>query len=250
MAADRDSDWRDLNGHADGELDAASRARMAERIAGDRELARGAAVLARLRAETAGAFLAEAEEIASPKLSVPAPRPRMGRWWLAAAAVLLVVLAAAGLQATYLSASDPAIEAHLRWTDTPPAAMRTRVSARHPGFPSGVPGLDAAGLQMVRAVTEGNALHVGYLGPRGCRISLWIAPAGKEADFVTETRDSLTIARWAGRGFGYAVIAGGMPPARFVRIASALHEASMNPSVTRQLFAEGNARETEARCLG
>lgn len=251
MAGERDGDWQDLNAHVDGELDAARQARMAGRIANDRDLARSAAVLARLRAETANAFLEEAAEIRSPVLS--GHRPASSRtlpYRLLAAAIFLAVLAGIALHAVRRPGADPAVEAHLRWVETPPAATETLVSARHPAFPSEVPSLDAAGLRMVRATMEGEALHLGYLGPRGCRVSLWISPGKRDGAFMLESKGSLLIARWSAHGFMHAVLADGMPAARFSRIAAALHEASVNPAAPAARLAESGVREPEARCLG
>jgi hypothetical protein len=89
-----------------------------------------------------------------------------------------------------------------------------------------IPDLSPAGLQLARTVLSaaagGQALVATYVGPRGCRLELWVSNASMSATASggTERR------RWQVNGLVYELIAFGMPAARFEKVANAAEKAT------------------------
>jgi hypothetical protein len=113
-----------------------------------------------------------------------------------------------------------------------------------------IPDLSAAGLQLARTVVSahanGQALVATYVGPRGCRLELWVSNAGRSARSAggTERRS------WRVGGLVYELIAHGMPAARFEKVAEAAEEATRAtalPETPDQRLIE--ARVSTAPCL-
>jgi hypothetical protein len=80
------------------------------------------------------------------------------------------------------------------------------------------------------------ALHLGYTGQRGCKVTLWVS-AGAEGlgTALTESRvDSLRGFRWRSGETAYALFATGMAERRFTVIANKVYEATQ----TRRGFDE------------
>jgi anti-sigma factor RsiW len=240
-------DWPTLNAYVDGELDIEQRAQVAAAIAADGELALQVASLARLRAATAEAFAAEATAIDAPTLPRAMPRPAWRRWPAMAAAALLAVSIAVAWW-SLPGGADPALQAHLRWAASPAEGV---VTATRRGTVD-IPDLSDAGLRVALVRAEGNALHIGYLGSRGCRVSLWVAPDDAVRPRRDERQGETLIARWAEGGLGYAAIATGMPTARFAAIAAGLEQATLNrrlPDPATRLALQ-SGRDQSAPCLG
>lgn len=226
-----------LCAYIDGELPAAEQAEVAAAAARDPQLAARIATLSNLKAS----FAAEIE---------PAPPLDYRRRSAAAApiAVALSLVAAlfVGLFVLWFSPPSPpepawvaaAIADHARWIAAPRAdeddsgAHAVLAAAGALGADPVIPDLDAAHLQIVgiRLVPNGEkatALQIRYAGERGCRVSLWAAPAaGEPARWeAAYERQGLRVYAWRAGPLDYALISG-MAAKRFAHIADAVREAT------------------------
>lgn len=214
MNAERDRKERDLlqlNALVDGELDPAAQAEIAARLAADRDLARGYAALARLKA-----CVMEFVETAPVVQVPPQPASRLARaaWrrfaWPAAAAAIVAILSGAGFLA-FLPRSEPAAIAD---------SERSIVFAAFPVRPV-IPDFTAARLSLrgvdFRTLADGPLLVATYRGPRGCRLELHVRPAGLAAPASGGSRR----AGWNAGQLSYELLAFGMPEARFAIIVEA-----------------------------
>lgn len=223
-----------LNAYVDGELPPRERPCVAASIARNPDLARRVAVLTRLKtavADSAG----------------PAPErfpPRVKRHWSrrapvrygAAAAVLLLAVTTVWMFGVVPDRRADAwlsrgIASHVAWTAEAlrpskvaldAEALLTTVQALD--HPLHVPDMRAAKLRLTGAryiapdgENENPAVQLRYTGRRGCRVSLWIAPA---PDTLPTSLEEHRLG--AQRGFswrvddiGYAIFATGMAARRF-----------------------------------
>ncbi len=251
--------WETLNAYVDGELPAAEAAAVARALAENGSLAGRVATLARLKATVEDSV--EAVDIA-----LPAPRRRAWRpAALAASLALALAIGAALYLAPWGGADHPALLAeaqtvHEAWAgtdETAPAPIGAGIvlAALHNAGPGAyLPDLTAARLSLARIepVTlpsqDGPALHIGYRGTRGCRVSLLVV-AGGAALPVAFTRYDDGPARsyaWRTGTHGYLLTATGMDEARLALIARTVHRASLEHSPfdgeTRSALAESRER--------
>lgn len=240
-------DWVTLNAYVDGELSPAEHAAVAAAIASNADIARQVASLARLRVATAEAFAAEAAGVATPVVPAAAPGGRRG--WIAIAATVLLAVALSTVAWWRLDRTeDPAVQAHLRWIASPeqPVVAATQRGAIE------IPDLAAAGLRVAHVAAAGDTLHVGYLGNRGCRVSLWVVPDAAVRPRRDQRIGDTLISRWSHGGQGFAAIATGMPAGRFAVIASSLEQATIErrPPDDATRLALQSGRDHSAPCLG
>ncbi len=210
MATDRKSDEILLNALVDGELSPAEHAAAAARLRTDKEFARAYATLARLKA-----FVAEiADEDEAPRIELAAPAPKRRRLVAARAAAAAILLVIVLLP---LERRDP-----VQMTRSAPEKV---VAVAFAGE-AVIPDLTAAGLKLARTVvsTSGGAqsLVATYLGPRGCRLELWVGnAASKSASPAGTERRS-----WQVGDLVYELIAFGMPASRFGKVAAFAEKAT------------------------
>jgi anti-sigma factor RsiW len=212
MAVDRKSDEILLNALVDGELGPAQHAAAAARLAHDRDFARAYATLTRLKA--AIAEIAEDSEAPGIQLT-PAPKRRI------TAVIVPAALAAAVAVVALMPLFVPQPETH------PVSVAATKdVIAVSFAIDPVIPDLTPAGLKLARTVVSTNAgtqaLVATYLGPRGCRLELWVsnASATARATSGSERRS------WRVDGLLYELIAFGMPSSRFQKVAAAAEKAT------------------------
>lgn len=231
--------WDDLNAYVDGELAPAEPARVARAAAEDHAVVAEIATLARLKASLAG-VTAEV-----PKITLPTRRRPVGRRLAAAAAVVLLV----GYAGARLLPGEPtapvapewvvrARAAHSAWTaaekrGATPALPRAGIylaTLTRLGPRAHAPDLSAARLTISRMAYappdqagRGGGIHIGYAGTRGCRVSLWVAPAPPELglDPVRLAHADGTAYRWRSGALAYSLVASGMAEARLALIARA-----------------------------
>lgn len=237
-----DAEWERLSAYVDGELPADEAAEIAARLVLDRELAAQVAALTRLKAEIKNAY-------APPPLPVSAPaRPASSRGgrlqWIAAAAAVAALAflwwpGTGGGPAPQDGWLKPAIERHAEWRATVGRGDRIDVSAASPALGLGDLGRNAqvldfsdAGLQVsriefVRQNGLAAALHVGYVGSRGCRVSLWIGRATGSLEPVSGRFGGIDVVAWRVDDLAYALLASGMDGERFQLIARSAREATM-----------------------
>ncbi|MEO1104211.1 MAG: hypothetical protein AAFW98_10850 [Pseudomonadota bacterium] len=218
--------WQQLNAYVDGELSAREKAAVAEDIASDPSLARAVAVLQGVKAE-----LAEFPDTA------PVRRRRGGRFalpfvpWLSAACIALLVAGGAVLATQLTAPETPSLLAqHQQWTETARAggAPTPETGVSRAFFAPQLPSLTPFGLRLDHAalvsLADGEeALHAGYVGQRGCRISLFLLPPESAADAPGRSADVLQASGQAGP-WRYHLLAQDMESARFALIAAALDE--------------------------
>lgn len=244
--------WDMLNAYVDGELDAVNAARVAAAVAGNPDLAAQVATLTRLKASAANAVPADVPDMPPPALPQPRYRRRPVASLALAAAALLLAL---GLGVATLVSVWPA-------KDNTPAALLAAAGLHHAWIngPSGaagpspattplalteIPDLSAAGLRLSHLVPaampehglklgtgQGGGMLLGFRGPRGCRISLWIGDALPDftAEPVQQQVDGLSAFVWRVEHKGYALITRDMDAQRFVTLASAVAR------ITRERF--------------
>ncbi len=260
--------WQELNAYVDGELPPERASAVASAIAGDRTLARQAALLSRAKAGAA-ASVELPESLAPGNLRrLAAPRaPRFAR--LAQAAALACLLLAGGLALLWLQASGERAEAPVvagGGTPAAPAWLEAAVAlharlddagapadALAPGdFPGLLPDLTSAKLnaEPARPLDEralGRGAIVQYRGERGCLVSFIALEEADTAlpEALSRTRlDAVLAYRWRVGAIGYLLLAEGMAEARLEGIAETVYEASRR---FRPIEPDGRDRLAEAR---
>jgi anti-sigma factor RsiW len=262
-----DTEWERLSAYVDGELPADEAAEIAARLVTDRELAAQVAALTRLKAEVKGAFAPPPQPL--PVIAPPRPASSRGgrlQWIAAAAAVAALAFLwwpgtdrGPELQGGWLK---PAIERHAEWRATVGRGDRIDVSAAGPALGLGDLGRSAqvldfsdAGLQVsriefVRQNGLAAALHVGYVGNRGCRVSLWIGRATGSPEPVSGRFGGVDVVAWRVDDLAYALLASGLDSERFQLIARSAREATMRhrPIDPDARVALQTSRDTSTPC--
>ncbi|MFN4278516.1 MAG: hypothetical protein ACK4FJ_19645 [Ferrovibrio sp.] len=241
--------WDMLNAYVDGELDAASAARVAAAVAGDPDLAAQVATLTRLKASAANAMPADMPDMSPPVLPQPRYRRRpLASLVLAAASLLLALGLGAATLVSVWPAKDNTSTAllaaaglHRAWINGPSGAVGPS-PATTPLALTEIPDLSAAGLTLSHVVPaavpgerrmgQGGGILVGFRGPRGCRVSLWIGQAFPDftAEPARQQIDGLSAFVWRVEHKGYALMTRDMDAQRFVILASAVAR------ITRERF--------------
>ena len=248
--------WEEINGYVDGELPPGHAAEIAEAASRDSALARRIATLTRLRAN-----LRDGIEAIDPAEVLPNRMPRGSSGGrsplLATAGGLLALALIVGAAQVVLSPPDLpdaltlADEIHQSWV--PEANERSeltssevlRVGLTQLDNDAFVPDLSAVGLRFdhIRTIPtpDGSALHVGYVGPRGCKVSLVILPGNSIAPDKREQFEGTfgTALQWSVGGNDYVVLSRTMAPRRLAALAAGIESASRE---RHQLNAE--AKET------
>jgi hypothetical protein len=262
--------WETLNAYVDGELPAGAAAEVARALARNPTLASQVASLTRLKAATQEMVqdLSRASEIV-----LPAPRNR--RWRPPALAASLGLVLAIGLAAALLpnlgERPPPWVTqarvAHEAWaTSRDPAPLEVDgvvlVALGQAGAGSYLkaylPDLKSARLTLthlesVALADGGAALHAGYRGTRGCKITLLILPGGAALPRQLTRHDDAALRAFAWRvgPLGYILLAEGMDEARLELIAETVHGATLENSPldaeTRTALRE--SRERSQPCL-
>jgi anti-sigma factor RsiW len=236
--SERHPDFDALSAYVDGELPPEQAARVAAAAASDPEVAGQLATLHALRASVSQL---KPEVVISP-LNAGRPRGRRamaGRTLLLAGAAAVVIVAALAWHTRTVPVVDtesphaaiqPLIDDHDAWIATGVSDYRD-VAARSEEFKQL---LAQAGLDLVHAVVsvdDGGRLtrHYGFLGSRGCRLSLFESPGAGGAGTVATAVDAdagLATAAWAVGDVRYVVVARSMSGERFAAVVAALRDAT------------------------
>ncbi len=262
--------WETLNAYVDGELPAGAAAEVVRALARNSALASQVASLTRLKTATQEMLqdLGGASEIA-----LPAPRNR--RWRPPALAASLGLVLAIGLAASLapdLGERPPAwvtqaLTAHEAWAtpqDPTPlevdgvvlvalgqAGTGSYLKAYLPDLKSAR--LTLTHLESVALADGGTALHAGYRGTRGCKITLLILPGGEALPRELTRHDAAALRAFAWRAgpLGYILLAEGMDEARLELIAETVHNATLKsrPVDTETRTALRESRESSQPCL-
>lgn len=268
---DRPPSWAELNAYVDGELDSDDAARVAAAAASDHRLAGEIARLAELKSS----LQANAETLPPTVLDAPLRRHRTRRLAQALAAGILVAAMAGGAWLTYPRFQSPSgIEATLQTAETlhdgwlqeapkpaEPSAGVLLATLQDFGLPLQIPDLSDTRLSIAHIGMAGpdrDVLHVGYLGTRGCQISLLAfrnmeRSAGAFPEALTHRREHGEDAfLWKAGSVAYVLLADGMESGRLALIAEAVEEATrkLAPISPETRSALADNREKSAPCLG
>jgi anti-sigma factor RsiW len=266
--SDQRPDPRRINAYIDGELSSAEAAEVARALAHDRALAERVATLSHLKATVQAS-------LESPDIELPADPPRAARRRpvvaMAACAAAVVLLVLGGALGGWWPGRDApaglarAWDLHAAWSRTAvasapraPGAGVILAALEEVGPRVYLPDLSAARLTLdsLRVAPVGEtgakALHAGYLGTRGCRISLVVAPGSKDLPTALSLFED-TAGRayvWRSGGHGYFLLAEGMDPKRFSVIADSVYRASveLNPFGPETRTALRESRERSVPC--
>ena len=227
--------WDVLNAYVDGELDRAMSARVAAAAAQDTTLATRIATLSKLKASTPGPDIL-AHQI--PPLPAVTKRRHLASWRTYAIAAGLILILAAGIltQGRRTPNADGvwltgALAAQRQWInsasqdasrDRPVVTIGAAMAAR-------ALDLSDADLKLVYAATlppvaGSEAMFLGYRGPHGCLVGLWIGAPQNSIGSAPETFDTgdIRVRAWHDHVTGYALLSKGMDPARIDRLAEAV----------------------------
>lgn len=231
-----------LNAYVDGELSPADDARVAEAIAQDSNLATRVAHLSRIKSA-----LAELSE--HPPRAIQFPRNRWSKAALAVAASFGLMVAIASVLLTGLLNLGPqgdnwyqlAAATHAEWAREPASPSAKEVDANlylasidRLNLQVHAPDLTSAKLRLTylkfhQANEETQAaMHLGYTGRRGCRLTLWVtrAPLSMNTDLVESREGKLRSFRWRVGKIAYALFATGMAEQRYAMIADKVYQAT------------------------
>lgn len=257
------TDWERLNAYVDGELPPDEAAAIAKAIARDPVLARQVATISSLKAAI--------NDSAPPypgQLQLRPARPRRMRRRVAAlvvAALLLVLLGVAGWF-TELHRAPPGIdlagELHREWvgarSQTPPGTTATslQVGLETLRF-AYVPDLTKVALEFdgVRRIDArgSRGLHVGYLGPKGCAVSLVVfeRPGSREQPLTSLETGHQRAWSWATGGASFFLLAPTMDPTRLASIAKVVQRLTRArlPLDNEAVLALDQGRSNAAPCL-
>ncbi|MCR0982824.1 hypothetical protein [Roseomonas populi] len=205
-----------LSGLLDGELRPEEAAEVAEALANHPALASRFAAMARMRASVA----ALDRGLPTPPL---APQRRSSPYRLAGAvagAAALVLLAF--LVRPVEAPSVAAVHRHFAGGET------AGLNAERSG-----PDLAPAGLQpaVLRHVAGG--IYTGYVGPRGCRVAVWIGPAKAALPEALAGWQTTTAPRGDGQVIWIAADAA-MPWQRFMTVAALARGEAARPNLTAE----------------
>lgn len=234
MTVHSEISWELLNAYVDGELDPAMSAQVAAAAATDPSLAARVATLSHLKASVSAP--------AHPGRIPPLPAALRSRWparsrIAAMAAAVMLLLAASILTQRQLSPPSTPI-----WLDAALAEQQHWIALSSAGKPGddGLVAISAstaarpldlsdAQLKLVYAVPVSrmsgqDATFLGYRGPHGCMVGLWIGPPQNDlgASPVALDTGNIGVRAWRDQLRGYALIAGGMDPARIDGLAAAV----------------------------
>lgn len=237
-----------LNAYVDGELSRDEAARVARAAARDPEIAARIATLRELKAAVPG--LVEERGVVLPSRSaMPAGRAAL------VIAASMVLLLCAGLLHLFLQAEPESARWARLLQSHHEAWAFARNSADNQVLPASGPArllpldLESARLTFVgyQAIpfSGEKIIRTGYEGTRGCRVSLYVFPAGIDlADNVFS--GGLLVKRWDVQDYGFALMADGMARTRFDGLARAVEKAlragSQPDPGTRQRLAQARRK--------
>lgn len=221
------SEWERLNALADGELAPAEQRAMAERLASSPATTERLRGIVRLKQELEALPADEAPPL--PSISTSS-RPRWRQ--VAAIAAVLVIASAVALtpvllrrdtSESFLVASLAAHEQFASASSQPEAAIAPAAAAPVASE------LARLGLQLVwQKIAANGEVRIGFVGTRGCRLSLHVSPHAQLTSRADPAISTLT--GWNAQGRSYFLIATGMPPARFELIAGFIKALTSEPA--------------------
>jgi len=256
-------DWQTINAYIDGALTPQDAAEVAKAVATDSVLAKQVATLTTLKAAVVGALQAPAPELKLAETTSRGPLP----WVASVAAVLFAGAVMLGLYfstdwlrpAEGLRAAEHAHQAWLltgaRGAEESEAGM-LKTNLKLLELDAYVPDLSKVNLTFngIRRIGErDNGLHIGYVGPSGCMVSLVVLKqlAGLPESLQQYERGDHVVYGWRVGQAGFYLLADRMDPARLAGIAKVVHRLTRIrvPLDTHAVLALNEARQTAGPCL-
>jgi hypothetical protein len=249
-------EFAEISAYVDGELDAADAARIAYAAARDPAVAAQIAQLTKLKSVLPDAI---AEPNAAPFDAPPVRAGAHRRGLLAACIAGLVAVATAFLALTPFEPRTPsstyqaALDRHKAWSaqlGAPSADARRTAVAAGAERAFAAPDLSAARLALRTAEAfeagSGNLLHFGYVGTRGCKLSLFVFLDGAPKPLEGAGTGRPYATAWSNEGIGYLAVAEGMDEAHFRTVVAVLQRYSIHrdpiEGPLRQLLADSRSR--------
>lgn len=256
-----------LNAYVDGALHHTEAAHVARSAAVDPKIAERIAVLHRLKAGVAG-IADDVVVIDPPRRASVSPHRRHLQTALGAMAAAAMVALATFWFAT--ATDGPVGVANHGPVGAGADTMLERLVSRHDAWIVATEQVNAApsvgfwsedlmaktGLRLVHHTVSPSgeahaARHLAFVGPNGCRLSLFeaVSPSESSAPLIITIDGGLLSASWADERRGYALVARNMDLERFATIAGAAQDASRERG---SVGAQASASLQQARqpCLG
>lgn len=228
--------WQLLNAYVDEELDAATRADVAATAAADASTAARIATLSRLKAQLGKPERAPGEPPpfeARRRLPVPALA-------LAGALALLVVAIAAVSHRGWMQPRQPewlvtALAAHREWTRSealsragPNSRLSIAVSRNNQLFDLSDAELVPLYVATLAPQKSAHGTFVGYRGPHGCLVGLWMGVPSESLTFAPKAfdADGVLVRAWGNSTGIFALLSRGMDPHRIDRLAAVVAHIS------------------------
>lgn len=215
----------ELNAFVDGELSPTKAAQVAAVIATDPKIAQRVARLHKMKAALSGL----ADDLSLPDLPRTIPA-RVSAWCIpiglsSVVAVLIVLLwSGPALGPVRQDTELPRIARHDNWAVLDTTNVRLELPK---GFDWLDPVMRASGLQLVHRARAGDVKQLGFKGPNGCRISLFVAEKRTpDSPLRLNLSEHVQHAHWRIGSIEFEMIARDMAPARFATVATSLHRNS------------------------
>jgi len=259
--------WEAIHAYVDGELTPADAAKIARAVVLDHQLAARIAELTRLKAVTSELLPRDRPEINLEQIDQPK------KWYDHVAGWLILPLAGAllsGILLTREPAQDSGIASaeaiHHQWLKSTyqgkqagagellKASIETlQLDAYAPNLSK--VNLKYAGISRVSTITEegvGEGVHIGYLGPSGCKVSLVVSRLAESrvTNLQTVNHDGNTIYRWRIGYSGFYLLASHMDPLRLDEIARIVYQMtrSHTPLDATAILALNKAKAESIPC--
>lgn len=221
-----------LNAFVDGELEPQDAARVTLAVASDRSIAQRVARLQLMKTAVA----AFADTVSAP--DIPLERPNRRPVWRVAVCLagVAAALAMLGLSVPSINRIAPEIAAdtgmiaptfmaqHDKWAAQPQNPISFDLPEEYVWI---APVMLSSNLQLLHVASTAGVLHLGFKGPNACRISLFVTAAGGvDGGLRMDISERTQHAQWQSGPLGFEMIARDMAPARFVTVATGLHQNS------------------------
>ena len=258
-------DWETLNAYVDGELSPNENADLANAIALDPVLAQQFATLSTLKATLAAANCSHDETY---DIDL-ARKPKNWLPWAAASVIaislgsIITWLIMGGNLLLPIDGIELAEKAHIEWLE-----QKTSVVADNTRRVSTdaidtlqrrtyVPDLSGVALEFsgVRKISSGksNGLHIGYLGPSGCMVSLIVLnkPMGLSNELASFERDRHLLYGWQVDQTVFYLLAYKMDAQRLAKVARVVNRLTRErlPLDVESIIALNQARSASKPCL-
>ena len=257
--------WETLNAYVDGELSANENADVANAIALDPDLARQFATLSTLKATLAAANCSH-DELYDIDL------PSTEKTWLPWAAASVIAITVGAILAWLIVGNNfllpidgiqLAEKAHTEWL------RETTSTADHNLQQISVPNLDylhinayvpdLSGVNLafsgIRKISSGKSrgMHIGYLGPSGCMVSLVVLnkPMGLSDELASFESDQHLLYGWQVKQTVFYLLAYKMDPQRLAKVARVVNKLTRErlPLDPESIIALNEARSSSKPCL-